>query len=134
MGDNMVRSLIIILLVLIPIAGFSAEVHGFVEIGRENFHERFYTDMEIRLEFDIYSLKNTIYGGNQIWATLVNKPFGSPFLDIYRIGYKLQINRYYAKIEHSCGHPVWSSHNIKWWKDAKQLGQNFTAMTMGVEF
>ena len=68
----MVRSLIIILLLLIPIAGYSAEVHGFVEIGRENFHERFYTDMEIRLEFDIYSLKNTIYGGNQILATMIS--------------------------------------------------------------
>jgi hypothetical protein len=121
-------------LLLIPTSLFSAEIHGFVEIGRENFHERFYTDMEIRVEFNIYSLENTIYGGNQIWATLESKPYGSPFLDIYRIGYKAQIDKYYIKIEHSCGHPVWSTQNSKWWNEIIQLGQNFTVMTVGVEF
>lgn len=129
----MVRLIIIILFIifLIPLTVFGAEVHGFIEVGRENFHERFYTDMEISLNFNIYSLHNTVYGGNQIWAT-IDKPKGAPFLDIYRVGYKVQIDQYYLKIEHSCGHPVYSLHNRDWWQGNAKRGQDLTTMTIGV--
>ena len=88
--------------------------------------------MEVQLSFNTFPLQHVIYGGNQIWAKII-KSHGSPFIDIYRIGYKMQIDRYYAKIEHSCGHPVLSKQNERFWS-TEQLGQNFTAVTFGLEW
>ena len=128
----MKRLIIILILMFLPISAF-AEIHGFFEMGKTVENEWAKAEMELQYHFDIWKFHNQIYGGWETWF-IFNELIGSPFRDIYHLGYKIEYKKLYAEIEHFCNHPVYSSYNIGWWYDNIKGQGRLTTISVGVNW
>ena len=105
----------LLLLVILSVSA-NAETHGNFEIGKELEQNAAYAKVQLSLEFEIWIFHNSIYGGWLTWFQLPEKGevlMSAIIYDLYTIGYKLQYDRYYIKLEHLCRHPEKLNHSDK---------------------
>jgi len=92
---------------LVPSFSQGAEVHGYLEFGKDIENLEAYAEIGISLEFDIWIFQNSIYGGWLTWFTLPEEGviMKNILYDLYTIGYRVAYDKFYVDLKHYCRHP-----------------------------
>ena len=107
-SDMAFKKIIIIFIVLlfVPLMGLAQEIHGTLEMGTDLESMNSYVDFDISLDFRMWVLDISIFGGFEVWYIPDDFPYNSPFMDIYTIGCKVGYKTLYVELQHWCSHQV----------------------------
>ena len=127
------KMLIIMLLVILLPVSLYAEIHGRFEVGNVIENEWAYAEIELQWWVGKGSLKNELYGGWQTWF-VPHDLCGAPFKDVYFLGNRIHLRKFYFEIEHFCNHPVYSYYNRYWWTENVSNRGDLTTVSIGVKW
>lgn len=122
--------MIFIILLLIPLMGIAQEIHGNLELGTDLESMNSYVDFDVSLDFRLWVLDNSIFGGFEVWYIPVDFPYNSPFMDIYTIGCKVGYKIFYIELQHWCSHQVVSFP----FKERPMLNNGLSTLAIGIKF
>lgn len=124
------RTIIIVLLLYLPV---SAQIGGYIELGKDLYSNISYTDIRIDYDFTFWNVHLIPYG-NQITWFYQDKYNGHPFRDIYIIGTELKYKGIVFGIEHYCSHAVSSGNAMYRKPDEPPLAYGMSKVFARYEF
>jgi hypothetical protein len=108
---------------------FGEGINGNFEIGKMIEEGWIRTEIRLGWETPIGPFRNELFGGIETYfnseGTLLH-----PFRETYQVGDRVSLRKMYFEIDHRCGHPVFSSYNVKWSNDRRDW--SLTTVSVGV--
>jgi len=127
--------IMVFILLFVPLS-LSAEIHGYLELGKGINNDWAMVKTEIQWWVGNGDVKNELYGGWETWMNFrVGLGNNRPFTSMYTIGDRFHYKNMYVGIESFCIHPIWSSSNVAHWNEIKSTYQGGMVTTfIGVEW
>lgn len=123
----------LLLLIFIPMLADAGEIHGNVELGRDPETPNAYVEINLQYEHTwLKSLTGSLFGGTECWFR-TDLWVNYPFLNIYKIGYRLTYkDSLYIEWKHSCPHAVYSTEMMEGdFERAKQMRPWINTIAVG---